>query len=202
MLITQLLHAQQQEQRFRTILCAGIVGSQVDGDTYAGYNKSGLYGGAYVNRPLDEKTELEFGITYIQKGARKNANPNKGDLSFYLVRLNYVEVPLMYKINVKKFKFELGLSYAYLFRYSEQNTYGYYNDRRLRNYDACYNFGCGYKLSDNLYANLRYNYSFIPIRPFPSNGVYLGTFWSRTFNKGLYNNDIVVSLNYILKAKQ
>jgi hypothetical protein len=197
------IKAQNQSQRFRTILSAGIVGSQVDGDTYAGYNKSGPYAGAYVNTAFDEKNELEFGITYIQKGARKNANPNKGDLSFYLFRTNYIEVPLMYKINYKKFKFELGVSYAYLFKYSEQNTYGYYNDKKLKNYDACYNLGAGYKLSENLYVNLRYNYSFLPIRPYSTiSGVYLGSLWMRMFNRGLYNNDVVLSINYILKPKQ
>ncbi|MFL5753286.1 MAG: outer membrane beta-barrel protein [Bacteroidia bacterium] len=195
--------SQNSEKRFRTILSAGIVGSQVDGDTYSGYNKSGLYGGVYVNTAFDQKNELEFGITYIQKGARKNANPNKGDLSFYLFRTNYIEVPLMYKINIKKFKLEMGLSYAYLFKYTEQNTYGYYNDKKLKNYDACYNLGAGYKISDDLYVNLRYNYSFLPIRSYSTlTGVYLGNFWSRIFNRGLYNNDVVLSINYILKPKQ
>lgn len=197
-----LTFSQSPEKRFRAVLAAGIVGSQVDGDTYGGYNKSGLYGGVFVNRPIGEKTELEFGITCIQKGARKNANPDQGDFSFYLFRLNYVEVPLLLKVNYKKFKFGGGLSYAYLFNSHEENTYGYYNDKRLLNRDICYNLLGEYKINDRLSAEFRYNYSLVPIRPYPSSGIYLGTFWTRLFNRGLYNNAVVLSLNYMLKGKQ
>ena len=194
--------AQGPERRFRTILSAGIAGCQVDGDTYAGYNKLGPYTGVYVNRPLNEKYELEFGITYIQKGAKKNADPIQGDYSYYILRLNYAEVPFLFKMNYKKFKAEVGLSYAYLFSGHEENYTGYYNDKKMRDTDIGYNIGGAYKLTDKLLVNMRFNYSLVPVRPLPSNGQFVGTFWTRVLNKGLYNNDIVVSINYILQGKE
>ena len=188
-----------QNQRFRPVLSLGLVGSQVDGDTYSGYNKSGLMAGLGVNHQLGEKMEFELAITYIQKGARKNSNPAKGDLNYYLFRLHYVEVPLMFKYNYKKIKLEAGLSYAYLFSYSEENAaVGYYTTNPPLHRDVSYDLGCGYKISDNFLVNLRYSYSMLPIRPYSGQNVYYGNLWNKMFNKGLDNNLLVLSLNYLL----
>ncbi len=198
-LIFSSARAQKEERHFRAVFSAGVVGSQVDGDTYGGYNKAGLMAGVFVNRPISEKIELELGLSYIQKGARKNANPAKGDYNSYLLRLNYVEIPVIVKYTYKKFKPEIGIAYARLFKYSEQNSaVGYYNNNNLLNRDISYYWGCGFVLSENLLAKFQYGYSMVPIRPYNAQGVYLGTFWTRIFNKGLYNHLIALSLNYTL----
>ena len=36
-------------QQFHGGIIAGIVGSQVAGDTYSGFDKGGIFGGGYVN---------------------------------------------------------------------------------------------------------------------------------------------------------
>ena len=184
----------QVEERFRLILSGGLSGTQVDGDTYGGYNKLGSNAGVYVNRKTGEKSEYVLGLTYIQKGSRSNAtiqNPN-----YYILRLNYVEVPWLYIYNHKtKYRFELGVSAAYLFSsYEENGMVGAYKGN-LKKIDFCYNMGAGYKLNDHLFINIRYNYSLLPIREYNRN-VYLGNLWQRTFNRGLYNNCISLSLNY------
>lgn len=190
------LIAQESENRFRIILSGGISGTQVDGDTYNGYNKIGTNAGIYINRKTGENTENMFGITYIQKGSRSNStiqNPN-----YYLLKLNYVEVPFMFIYNHKsKYRFEVGLSGAYLFSdYEENGMIGAYKGS-LKKLDICYNMGAGYKLNDKTYINLRYSYSLLPIREYSRN-VYLGNFWQRIFNRGLYNNCISISINYII----
>ncbi len=197
-----LLKSQPAGKSFRALFSAGIVGSQVDGDTYGGYHKAGAMLGLGVNKALSEKLEIEFTLSYIQKGSRKNADPNNNDFNFYLFRLNYIEIPLLLKYNYKKLKFEAGLSYAYLFNYSEESmAAGYYNSYPPKKTDWNYSVGMGYKLSDRLIANFRYSYSFVPFRDYNAQGVYLGTFWTRIFNKGLYNNLVVLSLNYLLQPK-
>jgi hypothetical protein len=194
-LITDKLISQEDE-RFRLIFSAGLSGTQVDGDTYGGYNKVGINAGVYINRKTGEKTEYAFGLTYIQKGSRSNAtiqNPN-----YYILRLNYVEVPWLFIYNHKsKYRFELGLSGAYLFsNYEENGMVGAYKGN-LKKFDFCYNMSAGYKLNEHLFVNLKYNYSLLPIREY-NRSVYLGNFWQRTFNKGLYNNCVSISLNYII----
>jgi hypothetical protein len=190
------LIAQDNENRFRLILSGGISGTQVDGDTYSGYNKIGTNAGIYINRKTGENTENMFGITYIQKGSRSNStiqNPN-----YYLLKLNYLEVPFLFIYNHKsKYRFEVGLSGAYLFSdYEENGMIGAYKGS-LKKLDVCYNMGAGYKLNDKTYINLRYSYSLLPIREYNRN-VYLGNFWQRIFNRGLYNNCISISINYII----
>ena len=113
--------AQNKERPFKLILSAGIVGSQVDGDAYGGYNKAGLYGAISTSKQLSEKSFLQFGIAFIQKGSRKNINPKTGDYTFYLLRLNYVEIPLIYSYLYKdKYLFQGGLSMGILANSKEE----------------------------------------------------------------------------------
>ncbi len=190
----------QENKPFNLILTAGAVGSQIDGDMLGGYNKFGTVAGINLNKGLGEKSAVDFGITYVQKGARKN--PTNMDPTSYLARLNYVEVPFMFSTNYKvKYRFEGGLSFAYLFKSHEESSQVGIIDNPFKTYDFCYNVGFGYRLSEKLYSNLRYSYSLIPIRDY-NNNVYLGTFWTRIFNKGLYNNVLQVSINYIISPKE
>jgi hypothetical protein len=192
--------AAQDDDRFRLILSAGGVGSQVDGDSYGGYSKLGPFAGLYLDKPTGERTAWAFGITYVQKGARKNAS--NGDPTYYISRLNYVEMPFMLSFKYKnKYRFEGGLSFAYLFnKYEASSQVGTIN-AAFKKFDFCYNLGFGYHMKERVYLNLRYNYSFIPIRDY-QHGVYLGAnFWQRFFNKGLYNNVLQLSINYIIPPK-
>jgi len=114
------------QSNFKAGLLGGIIGSQVSGDNLSGFNKPGLVVGTFVSRKLkNEKASFEFQITYIQKGSRKQVHPDKGDLTFYLLRLNYIEVPLLLKYKIKKFTYEFGPSAASLLKYTVQDQYGY-----------------------------------------------------------------------------
>ena len=194
--------AQNNSNSFKLLLSGGIVGSQVDGDAYGGYNKAGVYGGIFTRKPLDQKSSLEFGLTYIQKGSRKNINAKTGDYTFYLLRLNYVELPLIYSYAFKdKYLFQGGLSMALIVSTREESHVGLIKNPFKAN-DFCYQAGMGYKTGDNLYFGIRYSYSLLPVREFNATGVYLGTFWTRIFNQGLYNNLIHLSVNYVINPKQ
>ena len=188
--------SQEDDNRFKLILSAGISGTQVDGDTYGGYNKIGTNAGIYINRKTGDNTENMFGLTYIQKGSR--SNPTIQNPNYYILKLNYAEVPFLFIFNNKsKYRFEIGLSGAYLFSsYEENGMIGSYKGS-LKKFDLNYNMGAGYKLNDKFYVNLRYVYSILPIREY-SRYAYLGNFWQRMFNRGLYNNCVSLSINYII----
>jgi hypothetical protein len=191
--------AQADDERFRFILTAGATGTQVDGDSYGGYNKLGFVAGIHANRKMAEKTEFSIGLSYVQKGSRSNANNQNPN--YYILRLHYVEVPWMFVYNYKnKYRFEGGISGAYLFNSYEANSQiGAYKGA-LKKYDFCYNLGVGYKLSEKTFFSLRYSYSILPIRDYSKN-VYLGNFFQRAFGRGLYNNVVQVSFNYIISPK-
>lgn len=196
----------EPDETFRPVFSAGIVGSQVDGDTYGGYNKMGYFAGIGINRKLSRAVEAEFALTFLQKGARKNyqtdsASIAAGNLTFYLFRLNYVEIPVGFKFNFqKKFKAEVGGAFAYLIQWSEQSQYGYYNIYVPKNYDISAYIGLGYKIGENMLVNLRAEYSIPPFRPYYGTGVFRGYFPFNLFTRGLYNNLLIFSLNYKLPA--
>jgi opacity protein-like surface antigen len=207
---TAFSQEKEVEQSFRPVFMAGLVTSQVDGDTYDGYHKIGYYFGLGINRQLTKRTELEFGITFLQKGARKNyaldsASRNNPNNQFYLIRLNYVEVPLVFRFTYKKFKFEGGAAFAYLIKNPphEESQNGYYSDKQIKNFDYSYILGLGYKLKPNVLINLRYEYSFVPFRDYYQStaGIYHGQFPYSLFNTGLYNNLFTLSYNYKFPVK-
>jgi len=196
----------QRDARFTLKPALGITACQVHGDKYDGYNKLGLTGGLYINALLKKNHSLEFGIIYIQKGARKNQNPSKYDYSFYLLRLNYIEVPLLYRWQNNKFFYTLGLSYGYLMSYYESSS-------ELGNYtglfpflksEYSFNIGIGMMLRPQIGVEIRTNNSYLTVRPWPKGFVqpYYNNILSRTFSKGSYNNIMEVVFTYKLNPKR
>ena len=89
----------QAQQRFKAGIKLGLSSSQVDGDTYAGYNKAGIDGGIFVNGKLSEKWTGQLEMMYIQKGSKHTGNQDKGDYSYYLLQFNYLEVPVLFQFH-------------------------------------------------------------------------------------------------------
>ena len=89
-------------QQFRGEVTAGIVGSQVSGDQLGGFNKAGLLAGIGVRTSLSEKVEAGFRMLYLQKGSRKPLKNDGTDSAFYLLRLNYIELPFTIRYHATK----------------------------------------------------------------------------------------------------
>lgn len=182
------------QKRFVPGIKLGIAATQVDGDTYAGYNKPGPIIGSTLTANINQKWTAQFEIYYIQKGSRHNANIEEGDYSFYLMRLNYMEVPVLFQYHLKKFIFDVGPSMGFLFSSREENYSGRFdNPYSFYSTDLCYNLGVSYTLIKNLSVNWRFSYSILPIRKFPT---YTGLWYDRNVQK---NNVIAFSLVYTFK---
>ena len=92
----------------------GFNASQVSGDNLGGYNKAGISGGFFVSKKLNETGELEMRMTYSAKGSRDVPNYEKGKYSAYYLKLNYIEVPILYRYKFKMLWLLAGLSGGYL----------------------------------------------------------------------------------------
>jgi hypothetical protein len=183
------------QNRFVAGIKAGLSTSQVDGDSYSGYNKAGLIGGIFVTGKINEKWSSQFEMIFIQKGAKHNSNPDKGDLTYYYLGLNYIEVPLLFQYHQKKFTFEVGPSFGYLISNKEYNEYGeVYKPLPFNSYEIGGGFGISYTLIQNLTMNWRYSYSLRPIRDFQLGN----TYWR---NPGQWNNVLSFTLNYTFRKK-
>lgn len=197
------LFAQQAAKPFNMLLTAGITGCQVHGDSYSGYNKLGGTGGVGVSYEFNKKIAASFSMLFIQKGAKHNQDPAKGDLHYYNLSLNYLELPLLFTYTYKKLMIDVGASAGYLISYHEANESGDitgYNPFKKMEYSV--KGGIGYKINERWFANLRSSNSFITIRPYqvPST-VYYNNIVARTFNKGLYNNILELTLGYKIKQR-
>jgi hypothetical protein len=72
----------------------GMTASQVDGDTYSGFDKIGLTSGAYIQMEISDNSALKMELRYTQRGAyNKQDDQNPG---FYKLNLHYGELPLMF----------------------------------------------------------------------------------------------------------
>ena len=178
-------------QGFTPGVFLGILGSQVDGDRLSGYNKPGAYLGLLMKHKLTEKTLLQTEIEFIQKGSRQVIQPDQGIYYSYKIKLNYIEVPILYQYIFKeKYIPEAGLGFAYLINSEEVNNgLSYTPDPPFKKYELSGIIGLNYKLTDKININLRYSYSIIPIRKYPGIDSYY-------FNRSQSNNLLCFGVYY------
>ncbi len=195
-------------QQFKAGFLGGIVTSQVDGDTYAGYDKAGFFAGGFVTKKFspESKWNISFEITYIQKGSRKIPHPDKGDYSEYKLNLNYAEVPLLLKYNFSaadssnqhrmKFALEGGFAIAALVYAKEEIAGGQLpGGTPFQKSDYSIVFGLSYFLTKHIGFNARTEYSMVPVRK-GSTGQYYQNWTYKIFKPGYYNNLLVFSFRY------
>ncbi len=185
-------------QLFHGGLRLGVNGSQVSGDMLSGFDKFGLHGGLYVGMDLSARTRLQMEMMFVQKGSRQNAKPHKGIYNSYLLRLNYIELPLMliWRGN-SYFELEGGFSYGYL----TNNTDVEWDENGLlpgttpfREYEISVQLGFNYLLSESLRVNFRLNNSVLPVREHAGGATYL-------LNRGQYNTVLMLGINYMFGKK-
>jgi hypothetical protein len=183
------------QQRFKAGVKAGLSTSQVEGDTYGGFDKAGFDGGIFIRGKINEKWTGQMEMIFIQKGSKHNSDPDNGDFSYYYLGLNYIEVPLLFQYHQKKFTFEVGPYFGYLISNKEYNEYGeVYKPLPFNSKEVGAGLGISYDLLKNLSINWRYSNSLLPIRDFQSGA-------RRWNNPGQRNNVLAFTLNYRFVGK-
>jgi hypothetical protein len=173
---------------------AGANGSQVSGDRLSGFDKFGIHGGLYAGVHLSKASRMQFEMLFMQKGSRQNAKPDKGIYSSYLLRLNYIELPLMYIWRGNSyFEVEGGFSYGRLM----SNTDIEWDENGLmpgmtpfKNDEFSVQLGFNYLLNENMRVNFRLNNSILPVREHTGGATY-------RLNRGQYNTVLMLGINYL-----
>jgi len=102
-------------QAFKGGVAAGLVGSQVAGDSYSGFHKPGAYAGFWVSLDFGKQSSIYTELSYFQKGSRHNPDEKKQDYTFYLMRLGYIEMPFLYQFHLKNKTIpEVGPSFSFI----------------------------------------------------------------------------------------
>jgi hypothetical protein len=183
-----------EAQLFQGGLAAGLVGSQVAGDTYSGYRKPGVYAGFWVRLATNERSSLQTEISYFQKGSRHNPDEKRQDFTFYLMRLGYIEMPFLYQYHLKnKIILEAGPSFSFLLHSHEELDYQQVTYGKFSLINPSFMAGIEYPINEKLSAHFRTNSSVLSIRSDKVNGARY-----RLFDHGQYNDCILFFLSYKL----
>jgi hypothetical protein len=169
----------------------GAATSQVSGDALSGFDKFGLSAGPFIRTTFSEKSSAKLGILYLNKGSKKNADPD--NLITYAIRLNYVEVPITYSYSINNIRAEGGLAIARLVSSSELGTDGRERDFifPFEKMDFSVVLGASYYFSENIFVNGRWSQSIIPVRKSP-NVLNSASF----YEAGMYNTAFQLMFGY------
>jgi len=193
---------QRHEERNQTFfggIVAGLNACQVDGDRYAGYHKAGLSLGLQGYARAG-KCQLGIELLYAQKGARNVQLVNSAAVGtvpeHYVLRLNYVEIPVMIQLPVGPGLFlGAGISYAQLLNYKESlennNPVNLQTDLSgFRKTDLNYLAALTWQMYRNLFLKTRFQYSVASIRDADKIPPEFGT-------RAQYNNLFCIQLMYM-----
>ncbi len=171
-------------QRFKGGVVAGFNVSQIDGDFWAGYNKAGLVGGAYVFTEFIDAWGAQMEIRYTAKGS---ANSIQSD-EHRKIRLQYIELPLMATYNfLADLQAQTGVSLGYLFNAAQNDGYGYETFDQFDKFEIALSIGANYEIVEKLSINIRFSYSILP-----TYALYSGA----SYPYAMYNNVITFAFYY------
>lgn len=183
-------------QQFNGGALGGMTICKVTGNPVAGgWKKVGFIIGGYVNLDISRHSAFQVEFEYIMKGALDNPDASKGKTSSYLLRLGYIEMPVLYQFKVNKWlSFETGPSVNFLL-HSYEEIDGYEN-KIIPDYSAVgisWNIGVSFYASKRLWFTIRSNNSLFNTRTETvSNMVW--RFWAY----GEYNDIFIFALYYRL----
>jgi hypothetical protein len=178
-------------QRFKGGVMLSLNASQIDGDSWYGYNKAGLMGGAFVFTEFTNRWGAQMELRYSAKGS---ATPKNYSL-YRKFRLQYIEMPLSGKFKVFPIlELQFGLSFGYMFSAEQNDGSGYqkFNEAPRKTETAAFG-GINFTYFAPINLNIRYSYSVFPI---------FSSYTGATYGYGAwYNNVITLGIYYQIGGK-
>jgi len=184
-------------QRFEGGVIGGFNATQVDGDLYKGYKKPGIALGGYVQTDLTRTIYAGMEIKLMQKGSRNiDSLATNGQIK-YIMRLNYVDLPVYLGIRTsERISLLIGVSPGYLISGNEYNDYGKLpaQDRHpFNSLDLQALLGFRFKFTSRLFIDLRGAYSVLPIREQPGDALW---YWKSNQFNNLLSTTVLYRLDF------
>lgn len=174
----------------------GFTSAQIQGDGFSGFDKSGFMAGVTLQAKTAEKSFLQAELNYVTKGSFDPPNYTIGKNTFIKISLHYVEVPIMYNYNHKKWLFYGGVSLGIL-THNKQDALGPILPPILtpiKKTETATILGIGYIFNENWKVSWRNSLSLLPIcNTAVFNQRFLGIFG------GAYNQYLSLQLQYSFK---
>jgi len=184
-------------QRFEGGFIAGFNATQVEGDTFKGYNKPGALAGFYIQTDVAPAIFAGMEIKYSQKGARNRIKPKDPNPEKYIMRLGYIDVPLYvgFRTN-ERGSILAGVSAGYLMHAQEFDEYGEFqleDQNAFNSLDLQPFVGFKFDFLEQVSVDLRFALSVLPIRGQPGENA-TNYYWLNN----QFNNVISLALYYRL----
>lgn len=184
-------------QRFEGGVLGGLNASQVDGDTYSGYHKPGIVLGGFVQTDLSRSVYAGMELKFAQKGARNRDSLATDGQIKYIMRLNYVDLPVYLGFRTSdKISFLVGMSAGYLLSGNEYNDYGKFppeDQNEFSPIDVQALLGFRFQITRRLYIDLRGQYSVVPIREQSGNALW---YWKSNQFSNVLNTTVLYRLDF------
>jgi hypothetical protein len=167
-----LLSLVSYSQGFEAGIIAGFNTSQISGDDLGGFNRISPNAGIYVTRELTDKLNWQLEMTYLGKGSKKNIGPEDPASSYYLLRIHYIELPVLLQYEFSnKIVIEGGPSLGVYVGHKEEDINGEFVGilsarEQFKKFDLSGNLGVIWKLNENWSLNFRASNSILPVRNF------------------------------------
>jgi hypothetical protein len=183
------------QKKFQGGFYAGGTTSQISGDGLGGWNKFGLNAGAFVQVAFGEKSGLSLGIDYAMRGSKKPADTNNGDYLVFEYRLNYIDLPVLYKQQFGE-KIELGIG-PVVGLLTKQKTWDNSTNNEIdlqypfNKLDFSGAFTASYLITPKLFFELRSQSSLLPARKAPDKGA-----TNKYYTAGNYNQMLQLNIGW------
>lgn len=184
-------------QRFEGGVIGGFNASQVDGDNYSGYHKPGIAFGGYVQTNLTKTVYAGMELKLMQKGSRNiDSLATNGQIK-YIMRLNYVDLPVYLGIRTgERISLLIGMSPGYLISGREYNDYGKLTEQDqhpFNSFDLQVFLGFRFQFTKRLFVDLRGAYSLLPIREHPGNVLW---YWKSNQFNNILSTTVLYRLDF------
>jgi opacity protein-like surface antigen len=184
-------------QRFEGGVIGGFNASQVDGDNYSGYHKPGIAFGGYVQTNLSRTVYAGMELKLMQKGSRNiDSLATNGQIK-YIMRLNYVDLPVYLGIRTgERISLLIGMSPGYLISGREYNDYGKLTEQDqhpFNSFDLQAFLGFRFQFTKRLFVDLRGAYSLLPIREHPGNVLW---YWKSNQFNNILSTTVLYRLDF------
>lgn len=140
----------------------GMGTSQINGDNLGGFNLPGANIGAFTDYALNDRASIQLELAFLQKGARDAISDSS---SFNKVRLNYLEIPLVFSYQWNQLSLELGPALDILITSNEEsNGFEIESDPPYYNYSLTSIVGLTWHFTEQFKISFRTNQSISVIR--------------------------------------
>ena len=132
----------------------GVNVSELSGDYEDALSRYGFMAGVFAEIPLTGSLNFQPELLYSAQGNKPNSVA--GSANAERAELDYIQLPLLLKLNKQRFNVHVGPQLGLA-------VWNSFNSDAYKNYDVAAVGGIGFQIIDGLSIDARYNFGFVDV---------------------------------------